>query len=179
MLSNEEQEVASLLRAKGYNDAAIAGIMANIDVETGGSFDYGQKQYKGNGYGLFQFDFLKPYYEEYLKDEKKKDSAEAQIDFMHETIYGKKKDLIGAGTAKQLQKALESETSDGVAYVFMDKWERPGVPHQDRRLNSAVKYESLLGGDAEVISDTELQGGKSWQDELFGTNVVNAWKNLF
>jgi hypothetical protein len=40
--------------------------MANIHVETGGTFDYKTKQKGGNGYGLFQFDFLKKYYLEYL-----------------------------------------------------------------------------------------------------------------
>ena len=41
--------------------------MGNIDVETGGSYSYTQKQYGGgNGYGLFQFDFLKSYYYDYL-----------------------------------------------------------------------------------------------------------------
>lgn len=30
--------------------------MANIDVETGGTFDYTTKQKGGKGQGLFQFD---------------------------------------------------------------------------------------------------------------------------
>ncbi len=37
--------------------------MANIDVETGGTFDWQQLQIGGgNGYGLFQFDGKKKYY---------------------------------------------------------------------------------------------------------------------
>lgn len=41
--------------------------MGNIHVETGGTYDYRTKQIGGNGYGLFQFDFLKPFYRTYLK----------------------------------------------------------------------------------------------------------------
>ena len=41
--------------------------MANISVETGGTFDYTIKQKGGNGYGLFQFDYLRKHYENYLK----------------------------------------------------------------------------------------------------------------
>ena len=51
-----------------FNAQAACGIMGNIDVETGGSFSYQQKQYNnGNGYGPFQFDFMKSYYFKYLE----------------------------------------------------------------------------------------------------------------
>ena len=62
--------------------------MANIDVETGGTFDYTIKQRGGNGYGLFQFDFLQPFYHKYLKEKGISDSAEAQMKFMHSTLRG-------------------------------------------------------------------------------------------
>lgn len=42
--------------------------MANISVETGGTFDYTTKQIGGNGYGLFQFDFLRSHYNKYIKN---------------------------------------------------------------------------------------------------------------
>lgn len=75
--------------------------MANIHVETGGTYDYQTKQVKGNGYGLFQFDFLKKYYLAYIKKEKLTDSAGNQIKFVYETIYGSQKSLIGAGIANK------------------------------------------------------------------------------
>jgi hypothetical protein len=62
--------------------------MGNISVETGGTFDYTIKQKNGNGYGLFQLDYMKKYYHEYLTKQGFKDSAEAQIKFMHSTIRG-------------------------------------------------------------------------------------------
>lgn len=54
--------------------------MGNIEVETGKSFDYQQKQYNnGNGYGLFQFDFMKSYYFKFLQDNYLGDSVESQV----------------------------------------------------------------------------------------------------
>ena len=41
---------------------ACAAIMGNISAEVGDSFEYTTKQKGGNGYGLFQFDFMKKYY---------------------------------------------------------------------------------------------------------------------
>lgn len=100
--SNPEIEVRNYLKQKGYNDKAIAGIMANIAVETGGTFDYQQREDlekpgdgKGNAYGLFQFDFMKPYYEDYLLREGKDDSMESQIDFMDDVVKGNEEMLGG------------------------------------------------------------------------------------
>ena len=39
-----EVQVYNLLKEKGYTDAQVAGIMGNIAVETGGSFDYKTEQ---------------------------------------------------------------------------------------------------------------------------------------
>jgi hypothetical protein len=53
----DSNKIRQLLSESGFDDAAIAGIMANIDVETGGSFDPRQKQYSGGpGRGLFQME---------------------------------------------------------------------------------------------------------------------------
>lgn len=100
--SNPELEVKNYLKQKGYSDKAIAGIMANIAVETRGSFDYQQKEDletigdgKGNAYGLFQFDFMKPYYEDYLLREGKDDSMESQIDYMDDVVKGNEQMLGG------------------------------------------------------------------------------------
>lgn len=133
----------TLLQEKGFNPTAIAGIMGNIDVETGGTFNFQEKQRGGKGYGVFQFDFLNPYYQKYLEKSKKKDSLESQIDFMHETVYGDEQDIIGRGNAKKLRKGLEeAKTPQEAAETFMNIFEKPGVPHLDRRLEAASKYVS-------------------------------------
>ena len=133
----------TLLKEKGYTPTAIAGIMANIDVETGGTFNFQEKQRGGKGYGVFQFDFLNPYYQKYLEKSEKKDSLESQIDFMHETVYGNEQDIIGRDNAKKLREGLENaKTPEEAAEIFMNIFEKPGVPHLDRRIEAAGKYVS-------------------------------------
>ena len=88
--SNPKQQVIDYLKDKGYSNEAIAGITANIEVETGGTFDYKEKEKgKGTGEGLFQYTgSMKNSYKDYLKNSKKKDSIESQIDFMDEVVRG-------------------------------------------------------------------------------------------
>ena len=62
---------------------------------------------------------------------------------MHETIYGDEQDIIGRGNAKKLRKGLEeAKTPEEAAEIFMNIFEKPGVPHLDRRLEAASKYVS-------------------------------------
>ena len=93
--SSPQTDILNYLKEKGYSDKAAAGILANIELETGGTFDYQQKEKKGDAYGLFQFDFMKPYYEDYLLREGKDDSMEAQIDFMDDVVKGNEEMLGG------------------------------------------------------------------------------------
>jgi hypothetical protein len=148
-----EVKVYNLLKDKGFTDAQVAGIMGNIAVETGGTFDYQQKQKNGNGYGLFQFDFMKPYYFDYLKETEQEDSPEAQVDFMHETIYGSKQDILGKKNAEKVRSILESDYPEDVASAFMSEWENPkkGLEHEGRRQGEAVKYFNFPPMKDEVV----------------------------
>ena len=92
---SEPERIINYLKEKGYSDKAAAGILANIELETGGTFDYQQKEKDGNAYGLFQYDFMKPYYEDYLEREGKDDSMEAQIDYMDDVVKGNEQMLGG------------------------------------------------------------------------------------
>ena len=42
--SSPQTDILNYLKEKGYNDKAAAGILANIELETGGTFDYQQKE---------------------------------------------------------------------------------------------------------------------------------------
>jgi hypothetical protein len=116
--------------------------MGNIDVETGGSFDYLQQQDGGGpGQGLFQLEgSKKESYNNYLNDNGLENSPRAQIDYMHETIYGDLQDEIGRGNAAKLRKIFETGTVEEITKAFEEIWERPGVPHSDRRIASAKSY---------------------------------------
>ena len=129
--------IYNYLLEKGFSKEAAAGIMGNIDVETGGSYNYQQKQKGGGkGYGLFQFDFMNKYYQDYLKRNELEDSAKTQIDYMYDTIYGNEA-MFSTKDKKALREALESGNVQQATKGFQDIFENPGVPHEDRRMKSA------------------------------------------
>ena len=143
----KKSEVIGILKQQGLNNSAIAGIMGNIDVETGGTFDFQQQEKEGTGYGLFQLTPSGPLpkaYNKFLEENGLTDDAGSQIDFMIDTIYGKNQNVIGAGNAKKLRESFESGDASKVAEDFMKIWERPGVPHKKRRLESAKKFDKEL-----------------------------------
>ena len=129
---------ATIEKYFGSNAPLISAMLGNIDVETGGTFDFQQKQEGGNGYGLFQFDFHKPFYKKFLNQNNLTDSVDSQVRYTYENIYGGLQDVLGSGNAKKLRKSFETlkdpiKLSDDIMNIFL----RPGVPHADRRRESA------------------------------------------
>ena len=141
-------QVFKELKARGLSSAAIAGIMGNIDVETGGSFNYEQKQIKGPGYGLFQFEGgHKKAYQNYLNKNERQDSEGSQIDYVLDNITKGEGYDIGAGNRKVLLETFKSNSPDNVALTFSKLFERPNPKkaHNDRRIKSAVGiYDNLV-----------------------------------
>ena len=140
------RHVASTLEQYfGSNTALISAMLGNIDVETGGTFDFKQKQKGGNGYGLFQFDFHKPYYNQYLKDNDLEDSVDSQVRYTFENIYGNQQRIIGEGNAEKLRESFKTKSnpinlSDDIMNIFL----RPGKPHADRRRESTRMYAAAI-----------------------------------
>ena len=158
--------VYNKLEELGYNKNAIAGIMANIDVETGGTFDPMQQQQLsgggiGRGRGLFQIEVGNPLYNAYadfLKNNEKENTADSQVEFMHETVYGKYQGVIGEGHAKQLRKVFEEGDAEQTTKEFMKRWERPSKPHTERRVASAKQFLTFKPDDIqEAIDETKAQ----------------------
>ena len=115
----------------GSNAPLISAMLGNIDVETGGTFDFQQKQKGGNGYGLFQFDFHKPFYKKFLNQNNLTDSVDSQVRYTYENIYGGLQDVLGSGNAEKLRKSFETskdpmKLSDDIINIFL----RPGVPQR-------------------------------------------------
>jgi len=129
--------VKSYLESKGYSPAAVAGIMGNIAVETGSTFDPTLQQKGGNGYGIFQYDFMRKYYEQYLKDNNKQDGIQSQIDYMDDVINGRV-NMMSPEKRKELKEAIATlDDPQEIARIFMEIFENPGVPHLDKRINNA------------------------------------------
>ena len=128
----------------GKNPVVEAALYGNSSVETGGSYKYDQKQRGGNGYGVFQFDFHRPYYRKFLKKEGLKDNTDSQVKYVYENIYGDQQNVLGAGNAKKVREAFKSDDPEYVSDQFMEVFLRPGKPHRDRRVNATNKYYKQL-----------------------------------
>ena len=172
---DNKQRIITHLKKKGLSNAAIAGIVGNIEVETGGSFDFTQKQTKtgnprspetveGGGYGLFQFDDPRnkdgheTWYKQYLKQTKKKDSTESQLDYFLDMIMaGENKDdpfykyssNMGAGNAGVIKAYLETnENPSQISDAITDRFEKASIKHSDRRRAAAEStFEELQPRD--------------------------------
>tara|TARA_R100001086_G_scaffold250110_1_gene193999 strand:- start:17626 stop:20865 length:3240 start_codon:yes stop_codon:yes gene_type:complete len=150
-------------------DDAIAGIMGNIGVETGYTYEYTTRQNEntgdqmGPGMGLFQFDEQKKPYLNYLKANNKKDSMASQLDYFVQSIYNKdavphpKNESgfrIGKTNAENLQASFANKDAKAIALDIMNKHLKPGIPHADRRANKAEEIKELI--DNKVFGDPSV-----------------------
>jgi len=139
---NPKQEVMGLLNQVFKDPAVVSGIAGNIDVETGGTFDYKQKQSGGGqGEGLFQFTKpeMKSAYKDYLNLTQSEDSARNQVYFVKSLLDSNEFYDVGSGHRSKLKKAFGSGDPEFVASEFSERFERPGEPHLERRMSSAKK----------------------------------------
>mgnify|MGYP003112486087 FL=1 len=172
-------EIIYILKKEGFSPKESAAILGNIDVETGGTFDYLQKQdakRKGDGLGpgrgLFQFEGLKlNAYKEWLKENKKENSPESQIQYVKQSIQapqtlpksimnlkGMEKaervsDIVGGGNAKEIRKTFKEGNVAEAADVFGKLYERPNPnknPKYDERKASAVTFYNQLIDTPEI-----------------------------
>jgi len=142
-IADREEDVYDHLKLSGLDTSTIAAIMGNIKQENT-NFDYNKTNSVG-AHGLFQLKAGKygklPHYIKWLKDNKEVDSADSQIDFMLDTIYGDRKyrDIIGAGNAKRMSDVFD-KNDDPIAKTnaFAGLWERPRI--EELKLNNRNKY---------------------------------------
>ena len=163
-VEDKQNEIIKHLKDKGYSNAAISGILGNIDVETGSTFDFQQEEEgEGKGYGLFQFDFMKSHYDGWLNKNKKDDSIQSQIDFMDDIIQGKKfidtKDgkieMLSPKERVKLQTLLrESDDPSETALEFNKIFEKGKF--NDRRVDSALSFSNTLSSP---VSPDSQEGG--------------------
>lgn len=147
---DNKMRVYNYMIQKGFTSNAAAGIMGNIGVETGYTYDYTKKQDGGPGYGLFQFEgnHMKNY-QNFLKENKVQDSMQSQVDYMYDTIYGegKNRDDLGYGNAQKIQEVFKSGSVEDAANVFLDRFEKPKNPEASRedriRISNEVSEELM------------------------------------
>ncbi len=150
-----QNNVRRKLKNLGYREEAIAGIMGNIHGEND-TFDYKRiedKKGKNKGYGLFQFTGgRKKAYENYLREMKKSDSIDSQLEYMTDTINitNDKKAAnfpkwetfdLGFGNRESLRNIFKTGDVKQITNKFLEIFERPKNPNVSRqkRINFANK----------------------------------------
>ena len=181
-VEERKTQVQRYLESKGLRQEAVAGIMANIKSETGGSFDYKQKE-KGKskgGRGLFQFtgNMLRDY-NRYRG--RRADSMESQIDFVLDMINQRadgpnlpshfKSSDIGIENRKTLRKAFSNQDEKTIARLFMDKFENPLVINKairDAYRNDPAKAAKMYsaGGRSKTIEQLTAEYGKRREKQM-------------
>ena len=137
-----QRKVFDALKSHGYPSPVISGIMGNIGVETGGSYEPTQKQYgSGPGRGLFQMEgkMLKAY-NKYLSKTKLPNTTETQVGFMHDILQSDRNYDIGAGNRGKIKHLFTQIDPAYVAEGFSNIVLRPGKPHMNRRLRLAQEF---------------------------------------
>ena len=134
-----QNNVRRKLKNLGYREEAIAGIMGNIHGEND-TFDYKRiedKKGKNKGYGLFQFTGgRKKAYENYLREMKKSDSIDSQLEYMTDTINitSDKKAAnfpkwetfdLGFDNRKSLRNIFKTGDVKQITNKFLEVFERP------------------------------------------------------
>ena len=131
---------------KQFGSPAIAaGIAGNIDVETGGTFDFMQKQVGGGpGRGLIQMGVggMNDDYENFINKTGRQNSAESQIDFMQNILQSGEFHDIGHGNRIKMRTAFETGNPQIISEAFMKWVERPkeGSEHSERRFKSSQEH---------------------------------------
>ena len=194
-------EIIYILKKEGFSPKESAAILGNIDVETDGSFDYLQKQYEGGpGRGLFQFEGLKlDAYNEWLKANNKKNSAESQIQYVKQSIQapqtlpksimnlkGMKKaenvsDVVGSGNAKEIRKVFKEGSVREASDIFADKYEKPKSKESyGKRRASAQKFYNELTGAPEIeIEQPPTLAKKEIEVEVSEAKPPKSFKQAF
>ena len=145
-LSDIESDTIEDLKKAGWLESDIPALMGNISVETGGTFDPLQQEKDGKGHGIFQLTGkqLKSY-KKWLGD--REDTRYTQALFVRENIYGSHGNVphdIGWRARGMLTDSFGGEGStEDKTKVFSDVYERPEVPHMDRRIEEALKYNDI------------------------------------
>ena len=153
-INKRKEEVLQLLKKYFGNDPSIlVPFMANIDHETGGSFDYKQIPYKRkdgtreNAYGLFMFNFHQPYYWEYVEKNNLVDSAESQIKYVHDAIFDGKSmpsEKLGRGHGLELQRLFKAGDYKANHDYLLKNFFKPKTPHADRRNKLLENYNQTI-----------------------------------
>lgn len=154
-----------------YSDNAIAGIMGNIAIETGRTYNFQEKQPNASGYGLFQMETaMQGRYNRWLNASipAKRDSMESQLLYMDAELNNKLDELgIGFGNSKAIRKSFVNGTPEQISKIFMKGFENPNkekMKKEDRKSEAINAFkviqarETFDGNMGEIQIDPRIGG---------------------
>lgn len=172
-LNDVQQEVYNYLSEKGYENIAIAAVFGNIQGESG--FNVGQSEYKGGGYGLFQFTYkpLKNGYFNWIMEENKEDTARSQVEY-YESIFG-------SGWSGAF-----NECTGKTSVVIMPSLENTSIDNYHAHsktkftLDDFKKWNKNSNLAEELVADYKSKGNHSdaSNNNMTGTEVTNYLNSL-
>jgi len=176
--TNNETEVYKALKKHNLSDEAVAGIMGNIAIETGYTFNHTKEERNGKGYGLFQFTDSEKTgeghlndYRKYLTDNNYTDSIQSQVDYVIDNINNKKGYDIGDGNRNTIQKIFATGKAAEVAGIFHDLFERPqeGSRYKRQTYANTIRTKFHGGGSVSHTHGPKKPKKSSWKS-LFTSN---------
>lgn len=148
--ANNEEKVWNYLKDQGYSDEQAAGIMGNLAWESGDkTFEKATNSEElsgGGGYGLAQWTGAR---RTEINEAAKKQGVSVtdlkfQLDYLNYEINTRTEK--GSSTVTEAEGLKKLQSVDDATKYFMDNFERPGVPHLDKRMQLANEYLEKYGG---------------------------------
>ncbi|EOL50650.1 phage tail tip lysozyme [Enterococcus caccae] len=170
--SEEERRawsIAQLLNKSGYNMISIAGLLGNIDVETGGSMNPDTDQtHGGPAYGLVQWDGSsyplvgsptssgREYVQRLLAHagiNGNYTSVEVQTRLIDWCMFNGQ--WIGVVEPKSVEGFKNATDVEQATLAFLKNFERAGTEHFQRRVDAAKRWSSFLNQLPSDLGDFE------------------------
>lgn len=161
--STLQEKVWFTLRRAGFSEYAVAGVMGNIEAESGfnaGSIEEGN----GIGIGICQWSYGRR--EQLEKYAQSKGVSWTDEDTQIEFLLGEL--TPGGGADGYASYALvtykgyspddwkNAQNVEEATKAFCWSFERPGIPHMDRRIEAANKYYNEFKGKTAPAGDTRI-----------------------
>ena len=172
-ITDTAQAVWTFFTGKGYTPEATAGIMGNMEAESGVDPTRIQSNGKGPAAGICQWESWRNKslrwkgMADYAASKGKEwTDLQSQLEWLDMELQGKDpstlsylKKRVGGFEAFKALTSVDKATTE-----FMKCFERPGVEHLDRRLKSANDfYNRLKGSSGNVSANGNLSAGMGFQ----------------
>jgi hypothetical protein len=130
---------AGFLEGAGFTREQAAGIIGNLIVESGGEINPEAVGDNGNAFGIAQWNGprMRAFKQWAADSNKPEDSLETQLEYLVLELNSTE-----SRAKSELQKAT---TAEEAALIFSKWFERPGVPHNERRVAAANKIFDAWG----------------------------------